>query len=113
MVVAEVAHGEPEVLLGKGAEDLRRRPLVLGVFETEQNTAAPRAILGVTEQEADGDTLAFKADWGEIVDGCFMKRRNCLTGWLSGHAIPGAGLEKHYTDIRLTQYWMWDVGCRG
>jgi hypothetical protein len=83
MVIAEVANGEPEVLLGKGAEDLRRRPLVLGVFETEQDATAPRPILRMTEHETDGDTLAFKADGGEIVDGCFVKRRDCLTGWLS------------------------------
>ena len=88
MVVAEVADGEPEVLLGKGAEDLRRGPLVLGVFEAEQDAPAPRPVLGMTQHETDGDTLAFKADRGEIVDDSFVESRYCLTGRLSGHAEP-------------------------
>jgi hypothetical protein len=88
MMVAEIADGEPQVLLGKGAKDLRRGPLVLGVFETEQNATAPRPVLGMTQHETDGDTLAFKADGGEIVNDCFVERRDCLTGRLSGHAEP-------------------------
>lgn len=103
-MIPEVANGEPEVLLGERTEDLRRGPLMLGVFQPEQDATAPGAILRMTEHEANGDTLTFKANWGEIVNDCFVKRRNCLTGRLSGHAIPGAGLEKHYTDLRLTQY---------
>jgi hypothetical protein len=81
MVIAQVANGEPDVLLRKGTEDLGRGPLVLGVLQTEKNPAAPRSVLGVTKQETDGDTLAFKADRGEIVNDCFVKRRDCLTGW--------------------------------
>ena len=88
MVVAEVADGEPEVLLGQGAEDLRRGPLVLGVFEAEQDAAAPRPVLGMTQHETDGDTLAFKANRGEIVNDSFVESRYCLTGRLSGHAEP-------------------------
>jgi hypothetical protein len=77
---------------------------VLGVFQPEQDAAAPGPVLRMTEHEANGDTLTFKADRGEIVDDCLVKRRDCLTCRLSGHAIPGSGLEKHYTDLRLTQY---------
>lgn len=70
---------------------------MLGVFQPEQYATAPGAILGMTEHEAYGDTLAFEPNGGEIVDDCFVKRRDCLTGRLSGHAIPGAGLKEDYT----------------
>lgn len=103
MVVSQIAHGEPEILLREGAEDLRRGALVLGVFEAEQDAAAPRPILRVAEHETYGDTLAFKADGGEIVDDCFLKRRDRLTCRLSGHAIPGSGLEEDYTGARVAQ----------
>jgi hypothetical protein len=99
MVVPQVAHRQPEVLLGEGAEDLRRGPLMLGVFQPEQDATAPSPILRMTEHEAYGDTLAFEPNGGEIVDDCFVKRRDCLTGRLSGHAIPGAGLGKDYTKL--------------
>lgn len=104
MVVSQIAHGEPEVLLGERAEDLRRGPLMLGVFQPEQDATAPGPVLRMTEYETNGDTLTFKTDGGEIVNDCFVRRRDCLTCRLSGHAIPRAGLEKHYTDLRLTQY---------
>lgn len=79
MVISQIADGEPEILLGKRAEDLRRGPLVLGVLQAEQDATAPRAVFRMAEHEPNGDTLAFKADGGEIVDDCFVKRRDCLT----------------------------------
>ena len=103
MVVSQIADGEPEVLLGQRAEDLRCGPLVLGIFQPKQNAAAPGPVFRVAEYEANGDTLTFKADWGEIVDDCFVKRRDCLTCRLCGHAIPGAGLRQDYTGARVTQ----------
>ena len=45
-MVSQVAHRLPEVLLRCGAEDLRGRALVLGVLRTEQDAAAPNAVLG-------------------------------------------------------------------
>ena len=104
MVVSQIADGEPEILLGEGAEDLRRGPLVLGVFQTKQNATAPGPVFRMAEYEAYGDTLTFKANGGEIVDDCFVRCRDCLTCRLCGHAIPGSGLEKHYRDLRVTQY---------
>ena len=70
---------------------------MFGVFQPEQDATAPGAILGMTEHEANGDTLTFKANGGEIVNDCFVERRDCLTCRLSGHAIPRAGLEEDYT----------------
>ena len=99
MVVSQVANGKPEVLLGERAEDLRRGPLMLGVFQPEQDATAPSPVLRMTQHEAYGDTLTFKADRGEIVNGCFVEWRDCLTCRLSGHAIPGAGLGKDYTNL--------------
>jgi hypothetical protein len=115
VMIPEVTNGKPEVLLGERTEDLRRGPLMFGVFQPEQDATAPSPVLRMTKHEAYGDTLAFEPNGGEIVDDCFVKRRDCLTGWLSGHAIPGAGLEKHYTDLRLTQYCrdqVSGVGCQ-
>jgi len=97
VMIPEVANGKPEVLLGERTEDLRRGPLVFGVFQPEQDATAPGPVLRMTEHEAYGDTLAFEPNGGEIVDDCFVKRLDCLTGRLSGHAIPGAGLGKDYT----------------
>lgn len=110
-MIPKIADGEPEVLLGERAEDFRGGPLVLGVFQTEKNATPPSPVLRMAEQEPNGDTLAFKAYGGKIVDDCFVKRRDCLTCRLSGHAIPGFGLEKHYTDLRLTQYAV--ARCQG
>lgn len=103
-MIPEVANGEPEVLLGERTEDLRRGPLMFGVFQPEQDATAPGTVLCMPEHEAYGDTLAFEPNGGEIVNNCFVKRRDCLTGRLSGHAIPGAGLKEDYTKLRLTQY---------
>lgn len=98
-MIPKIADGEPEVLLGERAEDLRGGPLVFGVFQTEKNATPPGPVLRMAEQEPNGDTLAFKAYGGKIVDDCFVKRRDCLTCRLSGHAIPGFGLEEDYTKL--------------
>lgn len=104
VMIPKIADGEPEVLLGERAEDFRSGPLVLGVFQTEKNATPPSPVLRMAEQEPNGDTLAFKAYGGKIMDDCFVKRRDCLTCRLSGHAIPGFGLKEDYTKLRLTQY---------
>ena len=94
---AQISDREPEVGLGYGAEDLRRRPLGLGVFRTEQDSPTPYPILGVPYLETHGDTLAFIPYGGEIVNDSFSYRRDYLTSRLCGHVEPGAGLRK---DIR-------------
>jgi hypothetical protein len=75
MVVPQVAHGEPQVLFGIGAEDLGRRALVLGLFSAEMNPAAPHSILCAPQGEPNGDTLTIKANWGKIVNDCFGYRQ--------------------------------------
>jgi hypothetical protein len=76
VVVSEVADREPQVLLGEGAEDLGRRTLELGLFQPEQDPAAPGTVLGVTQHETDGDTLTIKADRGKIVNDSFVRGRD-------------------------------------
>ena len=75
MVVPQVAHGEPQVLFGVGAEDFGRRALVLGLLGAEMNPAAPHPILGAPQGEPNGDTLSIKANGGEIVNDCFGYRQ--------------------------------------
>jgi len=77
MVVPQVAHGEPQLLLGVGAEDLGGGTLVLGLLGAKVNPAAPHPILGAPNGEPNGDTLAFKANGGKIVNDCFSYCGGC------------------------------------
>ena len=104
MVVTQVADGEPQVLLGSSAEDLRSGAFVFGLFGPEQNPPPPGPIFGVPQSEPNEDTLPFETYGGEIVNDCFVWRRNRLTCQLCGHVEPWAGLEKDYRDRGVTQY---------
>lgn len=82
MVIPQVADGQPQVLLGRRAEDLRSGTLMLGLFGPEQDAPPPRPVLGMPQREADKDTLSFESNGGEIVNDCFVWRLNRLTGRL-------------------------------
>lgn len=104
MVVSQVPNGEPQILLGGGAEDLGGGALMLGLFRPKQDAPAPRAVLGVSQGEPNEDTLSFKSYGGEIVNDCFVWCLNRLTCRLCGHVEPWAGLEKDYSAGPLSQY---------
>ena len=67
MVVAQIADGEPEVLFGRGAEDLGRDPLAFTALVEEMQPGAPDAVFGPAHREADADKDAFEAYRGQIV----------------------------------------------
>ena len=104
MVVSQIADGEPQVLLGSRAEDLRRGALVLGLFGPEQNTPPPRPVFGMPQGEPNEDTLSFESNGGEIVNDCFVWRLSRLTCRLCRHVEPWAGLGKDYRGEGVTQY---------
>ena len=104
MVIPQIADGEPQVLLGGRAEDLRRGTLVLGLFGPEQDAPPPGPIFGMPQGEPNEDTLAFESNSGEIVNDCFVWRRNRLTCQLCRHVEPWAGLGKDYRGEGVTQY---------
>jgi hypothetical protein len=99
MVVPEVPHGQPQVLLGNRAEDLGRGALVLGLLGAEMDPPAPYPILGAPQGEANGDTLSFESNGGKIVNDCFAYCRGLRPCRLCGHADPVAGLGKDYMDL--------------
>ncbi len=104
MVVSQIADGEPQVLLRRSAEDLRGGAFVLGFFRPEENAPPPGPVFGVPQGEPNEDTLSFEPYSGEIVNDCFVWRRNRLTCRLCGHVEPWAGLGKDYREERVTQY---------
>lgn len=75
MMVPQIAHREPEILLGVGAENLGRGALVLGLLGAEMNSPAPHPILGAPDREPNGDTLSFESNGEEIVNDCFAYYR--------------------------------------
>lgn len=77
MVVPQVAHGQPQVLLGDSAENLGRGPLVFGLLGAKMNPPAPHPIVGTTQGEPNGDTLSFESNGGEIVNDGFAYCRCC------------------------------------
>src|SRR2546426_4549851 len=97
MMIPQVAHRLPQVRLRRGAEDLRRGALRLGVRRAEQHPPAPDPVLGPAYLEANGDELSVESDGGEVVDDRFGRIRCVVACRLSGHADPRAGLRK---DIR-------------
>ena len=104
MVIPQITHREPEVLLGVCAEDLRGSALVLGFFCPEQDAPPPGPVFGVPQGEPDEDTLSFESNGGEIVNDCFVWGRNRLTCRLCNHVEPWAGLGKDYRGEGVTQY---------
>jgi hypothetical protein len=71
MVVPQVAHGKPQVLLGDGTEDFGRGALVLGLLGAKMDPPAPHPIVGTTQGEPNGDTLSFESNGGEIMNDGF------------------------------------------
>ena len=55
MVLPQVAHGLPQVLLAGGAEDLRRHPLGVAAALDEVQAAAPDAVLAAPDGEPHGE----------------------------------------------------------
>lgn len=104
VVIPQIADREPQVLLGRRAEDLRCGALVLGLFCPEQNAPPPGPIFGMPQSQPDEDTLAFESNRGEIVYDCFVWRLNRLTCQLCRHVEPWAGLGKDYRGEEVTQY---------
>jgi hypothetical protein len=104
MVVSQIADGEPQVLLGSRAEDLRRGTLMLGLFSPEQDAPPPGPVFGMPQGEPDKDTLSFESNGGEIVNDCFVWRLNRLTCRVCSHVEPWAGLGKDYRREGVTQY---------
>lgn len=76
-MVTQVAHGEPQILLGNRAENLSRGAFVLGLLGSEMDPAAPHPIVGAPQGEPNGDTLSFESNGGEIVNRCFAYRGCC------------------------------------
>src|SRR5438552_4732395 len=68
VMVAQVADGLPQIRLRRGAEDLGRRALRLGVRRPEQDPAPPHSVLAAAYLEANGDELSVEANGGEVVD---------------------------------------------
>src|SRR5258708_6614334 len=73
MVVAQVAHRKPQVLLRGGAEDLGRDALAVLALEGEVQPRAPDAILSTADGETDGDDLAVEPDGRQIVQQRFRR----------------------------------------
>lgn len=67
-MIPQVPHGLPKIRFVGGAEDFRRRALVFRIRRPEMNAPPPRAILGPTDRETDGDTLPFEFYGGEIMN---------------------------------------------
>src|SRR5205807_1440646 len=86
VVVAQVAHRLPQVRLRRGAEDLGRRALRLGVGSPEQDPAPPHAVLAAADLETNGDELSVEANGGEIVDDRVARVRCVEACRLCGHA---------------------------
>src|SRR5256886_5576173 len=104
VMIPEIPYRLPQVRLGRGAEDLGRRPLGFGVRLPEQHPPAPDPVLAAAHGEANGDELSVEPDGGKLVNdrssiGGTVARRLC------GHAYPWAGLSKDISrrHLRNTQ----------
>src|SRR5947208_13658999 len=97
-MIPEVADRLPQVRLRRGAEDLRRGALGLGVRSAEQHAPAPDPVFRPAYLEANGDELSVESDGGKVVDDRFVRIGCVVACRLSGHADPRAGLCK---DIRV------------
>src|SRR5438445_4595703 len=67
VMVAQVPYPLPQVRLRRGAEDLGRRPLRLGVRRPEQDPTPPHAVLAAAHLEANGDALSVEANGEEVL----------------------------------------------
>src|SRR5205814_6764318 len=86
VMVAQVAYRLPQVRLRRGAEDLGRRPLSLGVRRPEQDPAPPHTVLAAAYLEANGDELSVEANGGEVVDDSVARVRCVEACRLCWHA---------------------------
>src|SRR6185503_434089 len=68
VVIAQIPHRLPQVLLRGGAENLCTGSLCLGPFRAEQDATAPHAILGAAKGESDVYGLSVEADGRQVVD---------------------------------------------
>src|SRR5258708_37534131 len=71
MMVAQIAHRLPQILLALGAEDLGGGALVLGIGSPEENPAPPTGVVGSAHGQADGDIFSFEFDGGGVVEDLF------------------------------------------
>src|ERR1051325_8397342 len=101
VMVAQVADGLPQIRLRRGAEDLGRRALRLGVRRPEQDPAPPHAVVAAAYLETNGDELSVEANGGEVVDDRVARVRCVKACRLCRHAAPRAGLCKDKRGRRL------------
>jgi len=88
MMIAQVPHRLPQLLLRGSAEDLGRGALVLGVLRAKKHPTAPDGVLGASDREAYSDELSVEPNRGEVVNDCFAWFRNARSRRLCGHADP-------------------------
>src|SRR6266576_7225642 len=100
-MIPQVAYRLPQVRLRRGAEDLGRRALRLGVRRAEQRPPTPDPVFRPAYLEANGDELSVESDGGKVVDDCFVRIGCVVACRLSGHADPRAGLGKDKCRSRL------------
>src|SRR2546430_14834976 len=100
-MIPQVAYRLPQVRLRRGAEDLGRGALRLGVRRAEQHPSAPDPVLRPAYLEANGDELSVESNGGEVVDDRFGRIGCVVACRLSGHADPRAGLRKDKRRSRL------------
>src|SRR6266576_3499737 len=100
-MIPQVAYRLPQVRLRRGAEDLGRGALRLGVRRAEQHPPTPDPVFRPAYLEANGDELSVESDGGKVVDDCFVRIGCVVACRLSGHADPRAGLGKDKCRSRL------------
>src|SRR6266480_1485151 len=100
-MIPQVAYRLPQVRLRRGAEDLRRGALGLGVRRAEQHAPAPDPVFRPAYLEANGDELSVESDGGKVVDDRFGRIGCVVACRLSGHADPRAGLCKDISVAHL------------
>src|SRR5258708_19144256 len=104
MMVAQIAHRLPQILLALGAEDLGGGALVLGIGSPEENPAPPTGVVGSAHGQADGDIFSFEFDGGEFVNDCFACFENAISRGVCAHAQPSGWCVPRYRQRSLTQY---------
>src|SRR6266699_6932256 len=109
-MIPQVAYRLPQVRLRRGAEDLGRGALRLGVRRAEQYPPAPDPVFRPAYLEANGDELSVESNGGEVVDDRFGRIGCVVACRLSGHADPRAGLRKDKRRSRLRNTAPAEVG---
>src|SRR6266550_1598253 len=109
-MIPQVAYRLPQVRFRRGAEDLGRGALRLGVRRAEQHPPAPDPVFRPAYLEANGDELSVESNGGEVVDDRFGRIGCVVACRLSGHADPRAGLRKDKRRSRLRNTAPAEVG---